>query len=138
MIARPTSRVILTILLMSIIVSSCAHAPRRRVGVNIEKRPTPVQPDPSGSVQPGSNRVVVMTSQTLHSTIATIAADTAAARASLTRCGSRKLLPDQEGVFDTTTQLLILVREALSVVNFTRAQSLARQAKSLAVSIGCR
>lgn len=87
---------------------------------------------------PSEPKTVVMTQQALRNSIATIAADTTLARSALNRCGGRKLLPDQEGVFDTTTRLLIDVRRALAMGDFPRAQSLARQAKTLAASIGCR
>jgi hypothetical protein len=79
-----------------------------------------------------------MTPHTLHSTIASIAEDTLAARTALDRCRGRKLLPDQEGVYDSTTQILMQVRDALAMVDFRRARSLAREARQLAISIGCR
>ncbi len=135
---RMASRALL-LCAVAVAAGSCAHAPHRRAAVNIERRPTPIQPDSSGvPVARDRPRVMVMTPQTLHSTIATIAEDTLAARQALGRCGTRKLLPDQEGVFDSSTRLLMQVREALASVDFTRALSLARQARQTASSIGCR
>ena len=122
--------------------TSCAHKPpKRRVGVNIESRPTPTPPDSASLARGGTGarrRPVVMSDQTRRATISSLAADTTAARASLNRCAGRKLLPDQEGVFDATTKALMAVRAMRATGNLARAESLARQAKQLSTSLTCR
>ena len=126
------------------LATACAHQPpRRRVGVNIESRPTPTPPDSASLARGGAGagarpRPVVMSDQTRRATISSLAADTTAARAALKRCAGRKLLPDQEGVFDATTSALIDVRAAFASGNLARAESLARQAKQLSTSLTCR
>ena len=121
--------------------AGCAHQPGRPepAGVNIERRSTPRQPDSTGAMAaPARPRTVIMTSQTLRGALASIAADTTVARAALSRCSGRKLQPDQDGVWESTTRLLMEVHEALAVVDFAHAQSLARQARQLSASLGCR
>jgi hypothetical protein len=122
------------------LASSCAHGPRPEpAGVNIERRPSPPQPDTTrASATPTGRRTVVMTSQTLRGALASIAADTTAARNALDRCSGRNLQPDQDGVRESTTRLLMEVHQALAVVDFARAKSLARQAHQLSASLGCR
>ena len=124
------------------LATACAHQPpRRRVGVNIESRPTPAPPDSASLARGGVGarpRPVVMSDQTRRATISSLAADTTAARAALKRCAGRKLLPDQEGVFDATTSALIDVRAAFASGKLARAESLARQAKQLSSSLTCR
>ncbi len=123
------------------LAAACAHQPpKRRVGVNIESRPTPAPPDSAG-VAGGAvarQRPVVMSDETRRATLSGLAADTTAARAALNRCAGRKLLPDQEGVFEATTRALLDVRAARASGNLARAESLARQAKQLASSLTCR
>jgi len=121
-------------------LGGCAHqAYREPAGVNIDRRPTPLQPDSTHRADaPSRARTVVMTSQTLRSAVASIAADTSAARAALDRCAGRTLQPDQDGVRDATTRLLAEVHDALAVIDFARAQSLARQARQLSASLDCR
>ncbi len=123
------------------LATACAHqSPKRRVGVNIESRPTPAPPDSAG-VAGGAGarpRPVVMSSETRRATLSSLAADTTAARAALNRCAGRKLLPDQEGVFEATTRALMDVRATAVTGDLARAESLARQAKQLASSLTCR
>jgi len=122
----------------ALLLVSCAHQPpRRRVGVNIDRRPTPAQPD-SSRASARHPRPSTLTPRTVRDLDAAIASDTTAARNALTRCGGRTLRADQEGVFDSTTQLLIQVRSALAAGDSRQARSLAREAKQLAVSLGCR
>lgn len=124
------------------LATACAHQPpKRRVGVNIESRPTPAPPDSASLARGGTGarpRPVVMSDQTRRATISSLAADTTAARAALRRCAGRKLLPDQEGVFDATTKVLMDVRAMFATGNLARAESLARQAKQLSTSLTCR
>lgn len=124
------------------LATSCAHQPpRRRVGVNIESRPTPAPPDSASLARAGSGartRPVVMSDQTRRATISSLAADTAAARATLNRCAGRKLLPDQEGVFESTIKALMDVRAMLATGKLSRAVSFARQARQLSTSLTCR
>lgn len=132
----------LALCLCTLVLASCAHQPpKRRVGVNIETRPTPPPPDSAGVASGGAaakSRPVVMSNQTRRITFAGLAADTTAARAALQRCAGRKLLPDQEGVFDATTRALMDVRATLVSGDLARAESLARQAKQLSSSLVCR
>ena len=124
------------------LATSCAHQPpKRRVGVNIESRPTPAPPDSASLARGGTGarpRSVVVSEQTRRTALSSLAADTTAARVILNRCAGRKLLPDQEGVFDATTQALMDVRAMLARGNLSRAESLARQAKQLSTSLTCR
>ena len=124
------------------LVTSCAHQPpKRRVGVNIESRPTPPPPDSAGVARGGAAAKptpVVMSDQTRRTTLTDLVADTTAARAALQRCVGRKLLPDQEGVFEATTQALIEVRAKLASRDLAGAESRARQAKQLSSSLVCR
>lgn len=66
-----------------------------------------------------------------------IVADTTAAGAAVRRCAGRRLLPDQESVFDTARNLLGQVRAALERDELWRAESLARKARQLASSLNC-
>jgi len=66
-----------------------------------------------------------------------IVADTTAAGSAVRRCANRKLLPDQESVFDTTRSLLDQARAALDRDEVWRAESLARKARQLAASLSC-
>jgi len=66
-----------------------------------------------------------------------IVADTTAAGSAVRRCANRKLLPDQESVFDTTRSLLDQARAALVRDEVWRAESLARKARQLAASLSC-
>jgi len=70
-------------------------------------------------------------------TLARIVADTTAAGGAVRRCSGRKLLPDQESVFDTARSLLGQVRGALERDELWRAESLARKARQLASSLNC-
>jgi len=67
-----------------------------------------------------------------------VVADTTAARKALDRCAGKKLLAEQESTAESTEQLLASTRRALAAGDLSRAESLARQAKQLASSIGCR
>ena len=66
-----------------------------------------------------------------------IVADTTAASSPVKRCAARKLLPDQQSVYDTTLSLLAQTRAALARDEVWRAQSLARKARQLAASLDC-
>ena len=142
---NPWSELSALTLCLCTLATSCAHQPpKRRVGVNIESRPTPQPPDSAG-VAPAETaetgaapRPVVMSNETRRVTRAGLAADTTAARAALERCAGRKLLPDQDGVFEATTRALMDVRAALAAGDLSHAESLARQAKQLASSLVCR
>lgn len=139
---RPWWKVSALALCLCTLASACAHQPpKRRVGVNIESRPTPAPPDSAGRARGGTGarpRSAVMSDQTRRATISSLAADTTAARATLNRCAGRKLLPDQEGVFEATTRALMDVRATFASGNLARAESLARQAKQLSTSLTCR
>ncbi|MGH7729782.1 MAG: hypothetical protein ACRENJ_00860 [Candidatus Eiseniibacteriota bacterium] len=78
-----------------------------------------------------------MTPDERRQTLARIVADTTAAGGSVRRCAGRKLLPDQESVFDTARSLLGQARTALERDELWRAESLARKARQLAASLNC-
>ena len=78
-----------------------------------------------------------MTPDERRETLARIAADTTATSEAVRKCGSRKLLPDQESVFETTRSLLEQIRAAMARDEVWRAESLARKARQLAASLNC-
>jgi hypothetical protein len=69
--------------------------------------------------------------------LARIVADTTSASGAVQRCVGRKLLPDQESVFDTVKSFLAQTRTALGRDELWRAESLARKARQLATSLNC-
>jgi hypothetical protein len=79
----------------------------------------------------------VMSEEERRATQQRIVADTTAAGAAVRKCGSRKLLPDQESVMETTLSLLAQTRAALARDEIWRAESLARKARQLAASLDC-
>jgi hypothetical protein len=122
-----------------LLIAGCA-APHHRAGVPIDSRPTPPVPDTTraqtGTPQYGTEDTW---SKSTKSTVESrIEADTTAARNALTRCTGKKLLAEQEATAESTERLLADVRRALGAADLSRAESLARQAKQLASSIGCR
>jgi hypothetical protein len=78
-----------------------------------------------------------MTPDERRETLTRIAADTTATGLAVRKCGGRKLLPDQESVFETTRSLLEQARAALGSGELWRAESLARKARQLAASLDC-
>jgi hypothetical protein len=66
-----------------------------------------------------------------------IIADTTAASAAVKKCATKTLLPDQESVFETTRGYLIQTRAALKRDELWQAESLARKARQLALSLEC-
>ena len=71
-------------------------------------------------------------------TLGRIVADTTAASAAVRKCAaSRSLLPDQQSVFDTTQGYLVQARAALRRNELWEAESLARKARQLALSLEC-
>lgn len=66
-----------------------------------------------------------------------IIADTTAASAAVRKCASKTLLPDQESVFETTRGYLVQARAALRRDELWQAESLARKARQLALSLEC-
>jgi hypothetical protein len=136
MITRRLRRTVLAWCL--VLACGCAsHEPR---GVPIESRPTPPQPGEAAA----RDTVVELQAPPApapderETQLARVVADTTAARDLLGKCAGRKLLPDQEGVHDATGKALRDARAALLTGDLVRAQSLARQARSLASSLGCR
>jgi hypothetical protein len=121
-----------------VLVAGCAA---ERAGVPVESRPTPPQPG-----EPAAKDTLVQHQEPpaplppdeRETQLAKVVADTTAARARLQQCGGRKLLPDQEGVFESTTKALRDARSALVAGDLVRAQSLARQARSLSAALDCR
>jgi hypothetical protein len=95
---------------------------------------TPPEPAPETPPPPVES---VMSPDERRQSIARIVADTTAAGAAVRKCSGRKLLPDQESVFDTARNLLGQVRGALERDELWRAESLARKARQLASSLSC-
>ena len=93
--------------------------------------PPPAPPPPPPPV------ASVITPEERRQTLARIVADTTAAGGAVRKCGGRKLLPDQESVFDTARSLLGQARDALVKDELWRAESLARKARQLAASLNC-
>src|SRR5262249_13391675 len=135
-------------LLVGLLDAGCAHRPRQ-VGVPIEQRPTPPQPPPEDSARPGAPTASPtpapnagtqgsMDAAEREQTLQRIVADTTAASAAVRKCAaSRSLLPDQESVFETTQGYLVQARAALRRNELWEAESLARKARQLALSLEC-
>jgi hypothetical protein len=135
--------------------ASCAQRAKRPPGVPIDQRPTPVQPPPEAAKPAPSNGsssrpsaggnataeeqkiASVMSPEERRQAIVRVVADTTAAAAAVKKCATRKLLPDQESVFETTQSLLAQTRAALGRDEVWRAESLARKARQLASSLDC-
>jgi hypothetical protein len=79
----------------------------------------------------------VVTPEERRNALARIVADTTSASGAVQRCTGRKLLPDQESVFDTVRSFLDQTRTALGRDELWRAESLARKARQLATSLNC-
>jgi hypothetical protein len=141
-----------TLALVLVFAVGCAHAPRRSGGVPIDQRPTPPQPTsetvtgngttpagPSGTAAPSSAPVgAALSAAERQQALARIVADTTAASAAVRRCAASKtLLPDQESVFETTRGYLVQARAALRRDELWQAESLARKARQLALSLEC-
>ena len=139
--------------LAAALAGGCAHRPRQ-LGVPIEQRPTPPQPPPENSTDPGTapgaagaetatptpggaSLGAAMGAGEREQTITRIVADTTAASTAVRRCASKTLLPDQESVFETTRGYLIQARAALKRNELWQAESLARKARQLALSLEC-
>ena len=89
-----------------------------RSGVPVESRPTPPQPASPTSTEVPATSETAKASQTPPSTVdarvTRIAADTTAVSSALRKCSGRKLLPDQEGVYESTQRLLVEARAAMT------------------------
>lgn len=135
---------------LAVSVVGCASSSRRRAtGVPVDSRPTPPPPPPepaTGTTTPPAQTPAdrppppvntVMSAEEQREARARIVADTTAASAAVRKCAGRKLLPDQESVFDTTRSLLDQTRAALRRNELWRAESLARKARQLSSSLSC-
>ena len=154
----------LVLALAVLALTGCAARSRRTPpGVPVESRPTPPAPPPETVAPPDSDRTSVpaprntpvhapdttraneppppvesvISPDERRQTLARIVADTTAAGGSVRKCAGRKLLPDQESVFDTARSLLGQTRAALERDELWRAESLARKARQLAASLNC-
>lgn len=126
------------ICLLVMLAAGCATAGK---GVPIEKRPTPPQPNETqsrGGETPPARPPAELSAEQRASRLSVVASDTMVARAAVIRCAGRKLLPDQEGVYEATVQLLIETRTAIAREDLQRAESLARRARQMSVSLTCR
>ena len=92
----------------------------------------PPAPTPSPPVE------AAMSPEERQASLQRIVADTTAASAAVKKCSGRELLPDQESVFETTRSLLSQTRTAVGKEELWRAESLARKARQLALSLECR
>ena len=141
----PATR-LLHALSLAVLLASCAHRPRT-VGVPIDQRPTPRQPtvsdtEPSGAAQPspagaGAPLGTAMGAAEREQALKRIVADTTSASAAVRKCATKTLLPDQESVFETTRGYLVQARAALKRDELWQAESLARKARQLALSLEC-
>lgn len=118
------------------IVAGCGPH-RGATGVPIDSRPTPPQPGLNDTTVTVRTTTPPSSNGSTDPARAAVVADTTAARAALKRCAGRKLLAEQESSVDATTRLLMDANAALLEGDVPRAASLARQAASLARSIGC-
>lgn len=131
-------------LLLLPVLAGCGGGAARRQppGVPVDSRPSP--PAPSGEAPPVETVAPppvpvgsAMTPDERRATLARISSDTTAAGGAVRKCGTRKLLPDQESVMETTRSLLDQTRAALGRDELWRAESLARKARQLAASLDC-
>jgi hypothetical protein len=132
-------------------------------GVPIEKRPTPVQPDTTLAVEtkpvpaptnpaPATEKTpapqptpapppppveTAMSPEERTASLQRIVADTTAASGAASKCAGKDLLPDQQSVYETTRSLLSQTRVAIGREELWRAESLARKARQLALSLEC-
>jgi hypothetical protein len=114
----------------ALLLAGCAHRP-----VSIDSRPTPHQPDSSSyDTSPPRPTPAKRPASLLTQTVR----DTASAGARLRRCKGRKLLPEDESVWESTARLLDDTRAALLRGDLGRARSLARNARQLSTSLTCR
>ena len=158
-------KTVLVVLVAALALGGCASrtATRKPPGVPVDSRPTPPQPvsetppeTPAPPATPpagGKSATVpppaeptpeppppvesVISPEERRQTMARVVADTTAAGASVRRCAGRRLLPDQESVFDTARNLLGQACAALERDELWRAESLARKARQLAASLNC-
>ena len=154
MTRRPAAPLaVFAILGMLLGLMGCASTRKGPPGVPVDSRPTPPPPPPEGqepaaqspppqtkppaAATPPAPVESVMTPDERRVAIERIVADTTAAGSAVRRCASRKLLLDQESVFDTTRSLLEQARAALGRDEVWRAESLARKARQLASSLSC-
>lgn len=167
LLARGGGRALAAVLAVALLLGSagCAALSRhhRISGVPIERRPTPPPPDtteamggaadtsagtsasPATEVKPAPQTPIqappvetAMSPEERHAALERIVADTTTAGGAVRKCVGKDLLPDQESVFDTTRSLLAQIRAALARDELWRAESLARKACQLALSLECR
>jgi hypothetical protein len=111
-----------------LVLSGCAaHRTSRARAVSIDARRTPVADTTHMSARPVTREWLLQQA----------VRDTVAAGARLRRCAGRKLLPEQESLWDSTARLLVEARVALERGDATRARSLARDARQLSTSLDC-
>lgn len=148
----------LALLALLLGAGGCATARKRMVGVPIEDRPTPTPPPeetlsppdtarsgrsasatraPSAEPAPGASVEAVMSPEERQAAMERIVADTTAAGAAVRSCTGKGLLPDQESVFETTRSYLVQAHAALQRKDLWQAESLARKARQLALSLEC-
>lgn len=164
---RATRLLLLATLLVTTSCASILHRhrPEPTAGVPIEKRPTPVQPDTTLAVEtkpvpapsppptepekqpapapqptppaPPPPVETAMSPEERKASLQRIVADTTAASGAVSKCAGKDLLPDQQSVYETTRSLLGQTRVAITREELWRAESLARKARQLALSLDC-
>lgn len=120
-------------------LAGCATTPHRSTRpVSIDSRPTPPQPaaapKPVAVRAPGAARTAPAPAAVTPPR-PRFEADTLAARAAVTRCNKRRLLPEQESTLDSARQLLFDARMAALQGDQPRAVALAREARQLTLSL---
>jgi len=152
---------VLSLAALALIGCAGRSATKGLPGVPVDSRPTPPPPEATAPVDTARSSVTapnntapghppptgpdtvpppvesVISPDERRQTLARIVADTTAAGGAVRRCVGRKLLPDQESVFDTARSLLGQARAALEQDELWRAESLARKARQLAASLSC-
>ena len=110
--------------------------------------PAPVTPPPESTEKPSPPATqpvptppppveAAMSPEERRASLQKIVADTTAASGAVSRCAGKDLLPDQESVYSTTRSLLVQTRAAIVREELWRAESLARKARQLALSLDC-
>lgn len=122
-------------------LAGCASSAHRSTRpVSIDARPTPPQPAAAPAPKPAAGQTPVSPARAPAAVTPPrprFEADTLAARAAVTRCSQRRLLPEQESTLDSVRQLLFDARMAALQGDPPRATARAREARQLARSLNC-
>ena len=139
-VGRRSGRFVVAVAALAVLVGSgalegCATTRKREPRpVPIERRPTP----PPASAYPRDGASQPLDPARRQTLLREAVRDSASAGARLRRCAGRRLLPDQESIWDAAAGLLAQPRAALLRGDVSRARSLARNARQLVTSLRCR